>query len=419
MDADSLTFPAGYALAGVALLLAAVLPRALGRLPISPAIVFVAVGALVSLVPGLKGLNVEEHLTLVEHATELCVIVALMGVGLALDRPLSWRGWSSTWRLLGVGMPLFIAFAALLAWGIMGVPVAAAVLLAAVMAPTDPVLASEVQVGEPTDDPHSEDEVRFALSSEAGLNDGLAFPFVNAAILMLTAGVAQWGPGWIAWELLGMVAIGTAVGWVIGQGLARLAFRAPSTSLSFAATAEALVALSAVFLAYGVAELAGGYGFLAVFAAAVSFRACERGHDYHRVLHEFVGQIERLLTLGLLLVFGYAIGSGLLSALTPAAAGWALLAVLVIRPLTGWIAMRGSAVKPAERRSIAFFGVRGIGSFYYLAFALGSASFATPSLLWATVAFAVLVSVLVHGVTASAVLRTLDRRAGRATSDPA
>jgi NhaP-type Na+/H+ or K+/H+ antiporter len=377
--------------------------------------VFVGVGLLASLIPGTPRLDPVDQPVLIEHLTEVCVIVALMGVGLALDRPVSWRGWNSTWRLLGIGMPLFIAAGAVLAWGLLGAGVAVAVLLAAALAPTDPVLASDVQVGEPTDDPDSEDEVRFALSSEAGLNDGLAFPFVHAAIL-LAAGALGWG--WVGWELLGKVAIGVGVGWAIGQVLGRLAFRAPAPALRFAQSAEAVLALSAVFVAYGVAELLGGYGFLAVFCAALAIRACERGHEYHRVLHEFIGQIERLLTLALLLGLGYAVGGGLLGALTPAAAVWAVGTVLLLRPLTAWLSLRGSAVPAVEQRTIAFFGVRGIGTFYYVAYGLSHASFADPALIWATAACAVLVSIVIHGVTASPVLRTLDRRFGRPTPDP-
>lgn len=402
-----------YALAGLALLSAAILPRLLSRLPLSPAIIFVGVGILAAQFPG--GPQPALNPVLVEHLTEVCVIVALMGVGLALDRPVSWRGWSSTWRLLGVGMPLFIAVAAVLAWGMLGVGVAVALLLAAALAPTDPVLASDVQVGEPTDDPDSEDEVRFALTSEAGLNDGLAFPFVHAAIL-LSAGAFGWS--WVGWELVGKVVLGVGVGWLVGQALGRLAFRAPTPVLRFAQTAEALVALSAVFIAYGCAELVGGYGFLAVFAAAITIRACERGHEYHRVLHEFIGHIERLLTLALLLGLGYLVGGGLLAALTPAAALWGLLLAMVVRPATGWLALAGCTIPASERRTIAFFGVRGIGSFYYIAYAMTHAEFPGSDLIWATVAFAVLLSIGVHGVTASPVLRTLDRRAGRPTPEP-
>ena len=103
-----------------------------------------------------------------------------MGAGLKLDRPVSWRGWESSWRLLGIAMPLTIAGIAFLGWTILGLGIGAALLLGAVLAPTDPVLASDIQVGPPQSG--KEDEVRFALTSEAGLNDGAAFPFVYLAI---------------------------------------------------------------------------------------------------------------------------------------------------------------------------------------------------------------------------------------------
>lgn len=403
----------GYALAGLALLCAAVLPRVLSRWPISPAIIFVGVGVIAAQVPGAPVLWPDS--TVVEHLTEICVLVALMGVGLALDRPLSWRGWSSTWRLLAIGMPLFIAGAGFLAWGLLAVSVPVALLLASALAPTDPVLASDVQVGEPTDDPESEDEVRFALSSEAGLNDGLAFPFVYAAIL-LSAGALGWG--WVAWELVGKIVIGALAGWLIGLLLGRLAFRASARSLRFAETAETLVALSAVFITYGVAEVVGGYGFLAVFVCAVTIRASERGHEYHRVLHEFIGQIEKVLTLALLLGFGYLIGEGLLSGLTVGSAVWGVLLVVLLRPVTAWLSLLGAPSDPAEKRTIAFFGVRGVGTFFYVAYGVNHADFGATETIWATAAFAVGLSILVHGVTASPVLHTLDRRAGRETPDP-
>ena len=406
-----------YVLGGVALLLTAILPRLLGR-ALTPAMVFVGAGFLSSFLPGARPFHPQDHVALVEHVTELCVIVALLGVGLALDRPFTVAGWSSTWRLLLIAMPLFIAVLGLAAWGLAGLAPGMALLLAAVLAPTDPVLAADVRVGEPTDDPDSEDELRFALSSEAGANDGLAFPFVHASMLLLTLPAAQWLGGWVAWELVGKVVLGVATGVAVGYLFARAAFRAPLRVLRFAETAEAVVALAVVFLAYGVAELVGGYGFLSVFAAGLALRSQERGHEFHRTMHEFVALVERLLTMGLLLVFGYSLGSGLLSDLTWPGALLGLAAVLIIRPLVGTVAMYRSPVPVQDRRSIAFFGVRGIGSFYYLAFATGGAQFPDPGLLWSTVSFTVLVSVLVHGSTAAPILHRIDRRLGRRTPEP-
>jgi NhaP-type Na+/H+ or K+/H+ antiporter len=112
----------------------------------------------------------------------LYVAAALMGAGLKLDRAFSWRKWGVTWRLLAVTMPLSIAAITLIGGLGLGLSWVAALLLGASLAPTDPVLAADVQVGPPKSG--EEDEVRFGLTSEAGLNDGLAFPFVNLAIAL-------------------------------------------------------------------------------------------------------------------------------------------------------------------------------------------------------------------------------------------
>jgi len=415
-----------FIVAGIGLLLSASLPRLASGRAFSAPMLFVALGALVGLLPlDLPALVVgsessEQARAWVEHLTEVVVIIALFGVGLALDRPFGWRRWASTWRLLVIAMPVCIAGVAVAGW-VAGLAPAAALLLGAALAPTDPVLASEVQVGAPSDGSahdDDEDEVRFALTSEAGLNDGLAFPFVYAAIFLTTASVATWGARWVAWELVGKTVLGVVIGLGTGYVLARLAFARPSRLLRFAETAEALVALAGVFLAYGLAELVGGYGFVAVFVAALAMRSYERSHDYHGVMHRFVEQIERLLTLGLLLGLGYASVHGLLEALTWPYALVALLLVFVIRPVAGWVSLAGIPVRRSQRWAIAFFGVRGIGSFYYVAYATGQAVFDDVDVLWATIGFAVLVSVVVHGITAGPVMDRVDRRVADAL-DPA
>lgn len=422
-----------YLLAGAALLLAVVLPTALRKAAVSAPIVLLVVGALMGLLPLPEGTDVTPmgNRAFIEHLTEFTVIVALMGVGLALDRPLSfrrldsWRKWSGAWRLLGIAMPLTIAAVALVGWWVVGLAPAAALLLGAVLAPTDPVLASDVQVEGPTpaDEDHDEidesDEVRFALTSEAGLNDGLAFPFVYAAVFLATLGpVTEWGLRWLGWELVGKVVLGVLLGVLVGWVLAKAAFRAPAPSLRMAETGEPLLALAAVLVAYGVAETLGGYGFLAVFACAMTMRSAERGHEYHAHMHEIVERLERLLTLVVLLLLGVSMTNGLLRNLHWEAALLAVLLVFVIRPMSGLVAMgfRSSTCRigdhvltSGERLTISFFGVRGVGSLYYLAYATGEAEFSDSQLLWSTVAFTIGLSVLVHGITATPVMRWLER----------
>ena len=413
-----------YLVAGASLLLAVVLPDLLHRWAISAPMVLVGVGMLLGLtsLPDDLPLDPQANRAAIEHVTELVVIVALMGVGLALDRPLrlrdpsSWGRWGVTWRLLAIGMPLTIAAVALLGWAA-GLAPAAALLLGAALAPTDPVLASDVQVAGPQTGDHEvdeSDEVRFSLTSEAGFNDGLAFPFVYAAILVATEGsVWHWGLEWLGWYLLGKVLIGVAAGIVVGRLLAAVAFRSRSDALRVAERGESLLALAALITAYGVAEVAHGYGFLAVFVCAMTFRSAERSHDYHAAMHEVVERLERLLTLFVLLVLGIALTRGLLGALDWSGVAIGLGLIVVIRPLAGWVSLSlrrpgdDPCLERGERWAVAFFGVRGVGSIYYLAYAGKEDSVLAADTLWSTVAFAIVASVLVHGVLSGPVMARL------------
>ncbi|MDQ3627317.1 MAG: cation:proton antiporter [Actinomycetota bacterium] len=405
-----------FLVTGIGLFLAGSLPLIARYRSVSTAMGFVAVGVVAGLLPVpmpnvLPGPNEE----LIERLTEVTVIVALMGAGLAIDRRPGWRSWSSTWRLLAIAMPLCIGAVALLGWGLMGLSPAAALLLGAVLAPTDPVLAADVQVGAPAheDEDDDEHEVRFALTSEAGLNDGLAFPFVYAAIFLAgtqtgTGDVGSWIGRWLAWELFGKVVLAVLVGIVVGRLTARLVFGAPRPWLRLAESNEGIVALAASFVGYGLAEAVGGWGFVAVFVTAVTIRGHESRSGYHRELHRFTHEVERLLTLAALLMFGVACATGLLSDLTWRGALVAALLVLVVRPGCGMLSLLGGQGPRRERAATGFFGVRGIGSFYYLAYAVGEAPFPEQDELWSTVAATVLFSVILHGGTTTVVMDRLD-----------
>lgn len=269
-----------YALAGLAALGGALLPRLIGHLPASPPMAFLALGLLVFSLPlGLGTIDPLERGGVTEYLTEIGVIVALMGAGLKLDRPFGWCTWQPTIRLLAITMPLTIALAALLGWWAVGLVPATAVLLGAVLAPTDPVLASDVQVGPPGGDPAEEDDLRFSLTSEAGLNDALAFPFTNAAIAMAIAGTdgSSWLLAWFGIDVVYKLAVGLVLGVLIGKLLSVIVFRTPE-NLRLASRGEGFVALAGTFLAYGVTEMFGGYGFLAVFVAAVVLVGAGRLH---------------------------------------------------------------------------------------------------------------------------------------------
>jgi sodium/hydrogen antiporter len=394
---------------GAVVLLTAWLPMVLKEMPLSLPIVCVLIGVLIGYgVPGGEPLPLR-YPEITERLTEFVVIVALMGAGLKLDRPLGFRSWSITWRLLAITMPISIALIALVGSGLAGLPLVSALLLAALMAPTDPVLASDVQVGPPGSG--EEDEVRFGLTSEAGLNDGLAFPFTNLAIAAAAGGLTSapaWLGDWVLEDVLWKLSAGVAVGWLVGKALGVLTFRLPDRA-RLSRTGDGFVSLGITCLSYGLTELAHGYGFLAVFVTALALRHEERTHEYHEKLHDFAEQLERLLMMVVLVLFGIALEGGLLDALTWSGAAAGLLVLLVIRPAAGLAGMAFTGLPRDERLILSFYGIRGIGSFYYLSYALNEARFEAPEQLWALTAFIVLTSIVLHGVTVTPVIDHMDR----------
>ena len=395
---------------GLVVLLTAWLPMVLKELPLSLPIFCVGLGALIFAFPDIPGVmpHPMEELAIVERASEFVVIISLMGAGLKIDRPFGWGRWKFTWRLLGISMPITILALAVLGQSLLGLGLATAILLAASLAPTDPVLASDIQVGPPGSG--EEDEVRFTLTSEAGLNDGLAFPFILLAVALAheisATSVAEWFVYAVVWK----IAAGVGVGYAVGRVLGWLTFHLPNRA-KLSRTGSGFVALGITALAYGGTEMVRGYGFLAVFVAALALRATEPEHDYHQKLHDFAEELERLMMMVLLVLLGGAMtGADLFQALTWEAAAFAALALFVVRPLAGWIGLIGTDRPSGEKMAISFFGIRGLGSIYYLSYALQKEAFDHAALLWSVTGFIILVSIVLHGVTVTPVMRNLDRR---------
>ncbi len=413
--------PSSYivALTGAGLLIALVawLPLALKRLPLTLPIVCIGLGAALFSLPsvGLRPLP-WSYPQVTERMSELVVIIALMGAGLKIDRVFDVRRWQPTWRLLAITMPLSIAAIALLGIAA-GLPWVSALLLGASLAPTDPVLAADVQVGPPQTG--EEDEVRFGLTSEAGLNDGFAFPFVHLAIALALAAQSgePWLLRWLSYNVVWEIAVGILGGWLVGRLFGWLAFRLPGDR-QLARTGDGLVAIGATFVSYGLTEMVHCYGFLAVFVTALTIRHADREHDYQREMHDITEQVERLAMMVVLLLFGGALVSGLLDRVGIADVVIALVALLVIRPIAGLIGLAGFEASTGEKLTLAFFGIRGIGSIYYLAYGLNHAPFPGGERLWGIVGLIVLLSVLLHGLTVTPAMRLLDRTHGRDPDDP-
>lgn len=402
-------------LTGMGLLIALVawLPLALKGLPLSLPIVCVALGAALFSFPQVTDQPLPlAYPQITERFTEFVVIVALMGAGLKLDRVFSFRSWAVTWRLLAFSMPLSIAAITVIGASWIGLSWPIALLLGSSLAPTDPVLAADVQVGPPKSG--QEDEVRFGLTSEAGFNDGLAFPFVNLAIALGLAAMTgePWVLQWIGHSVVWEIVVGIGTGWLIGRVFGWLTFHIPADS-KLAQTGDGLIAVAATFVSYGLSEMLQCYGFLAVFVTALTIRHSHRTHDFNREMHDVTEQIERLAMMILLILFGGALVSGLLAPLRWFDVVAAVLILMIVRPVAGLIGLIGFKAAPQEKLTIAFFGIRGVGSFYYLAYGLNHMEIDGGERLWALVGLVVLLSILLHGLTVTPIMSRLDRLQGR------
>lgn len=367
--------------------------------------IYVVLG-MVSAVLGLpliSPLGGDVPLAIIEHASELIVIISLAGAGLAINTPLSWRGWLPTWRLLLIAMPLTIVSLVGLGvwWG--GLGLAGAMLLGASLAPTDPVLARSVQIGAPGEDEHP---AKFALTAEAGLNDGLAFPFVYLAIAFTVHDVSHLGDDlqswllpWLGTDVLYRVAVGIAVGWGVGKLLTGLVFSRLGDA-GQGAVNPTLTFLAWTLIAYGIAEAIDGYGFLAVFVSARAGR-----HDapddeevaYARESHKAGDQLEAILLVVLLVWLGSLIAAGLWRSWTGSDLAIALALILVVRPLAGWLSLAGVGLGWRDRLRVGAFGVRGMGSIFYIAYAQSHAGFDDIEAVWRIATLAIVISIVLHG----------------------
>ena len=390
---------------GAVILLVAWLPLALKRLPLSLPIICVLLGFLLQAQNGVK-LNLERLFQgpEMERMTEAVVVVALMGTGLRLDRRFGLRRWASTWRLLLLAMPLTIALLTLFGTAGVGWPWPVALLLAAALAPTDPVLAADVQTGPPGRG--EEGEVRFGLTSEAGLNDGLAWPFITLALIGINPGPIDWAH-WVGVTLLLELAAGALLGWAGGRAMAWLLFHVPRLRLSD--TRDGLVAVGITLMAYATALVLHANGFVAVFVCAATIRRSAPEEAFHHAMSEFSEQVERVLVMLVLVVFGWGLGAGLLDGLTWPGALLALALIFVFRPLAAWVSFAGTRLHWQSRALMAFFGIRGIGTLFYLLYGLNRADFPESGAIVAVACFAILVSVVLHGVTSTPLMALADR----------
>jgi NhaP-type Na+/H+ or K+/H+ antiporter len=408
----------GLLFAGLVLFTAIWILSSHRRRSFSPAAVYLLLGALAS--AGLHFLGIDlldpvEQSELIERLAEFAVIVALFGAGLRIDRHLGWSRWRSTVLLIVIVMPLTIGAVTLFANAFMGLSLGAAIILGACLAPTDPVLARDVQVGPPGEGDRA--ETNFALTSEAGFNDGLAFPFVFLGVFVAAEGGTAWFAEWLAADVVYAIAAGLAIGAFGGQAIGRGAdwFRKHGW---LHPSLDGWVAMAAVLALYGLTEILGGYGFLAAFVGGLSFRRYEWDNEAHDRVHTGADLLENVTELGMVLLLGSTVTIAGLAA--PGLAGWLLVPVLLllIRPAAVMLAFARSDVSRKERLLIGWFGIRGIGSFYYAAVAINAGVLTTGEIgvLYWTIIACVGVSILIHGFTARPAMATLKKDEARTGS---
>lgn len=396
---------AWFVLVGVVLIAMAFSSHLVKRLPLSPAILYLGVGALIGpLGASMLDLSPQDSMPWLELLTEVAVLITLFTVGMRLRVPFSLSAWAVPLRLATAGMVVTTTCIALIGWLLLDLPWPALLLLGAILSPTDPVLASEVQIRHPDD----RDGLRFSLTAEGGLNDGMAFPGVMLALgLMGLHEIGDLGWRWLAVDVVWAVSSGLLLGWLCGYAVGRAvhALRQSGHPLE----AEEFLAFGVIALVYGAALLVHAYGFLAVFAAGAALAHCERslradktphqdGAHSSRLIH-FSAQSEHLAEVAIVLVIGASLASVDWDWTT---ALFALLVMVVARPVSVLATVPLRLMAQPQRQLVAWFGIRGVGSVYYLAYAInrgidGSAA----RTLTSAVMIAIFMSILAHGITAT------------------
>ncbi|MBS1160667.1 MAG: sodium/proton antiporter, family [Proteobacteria bacterium] len=444
MEPATISFSIWALIIGALLITMALAGSLLKRLPLSASMLYLAVGyGLGSAGWGLMTPNPRLMPLLLERVAEIALLISLFSVGLKLGLPLASRQWRLPLRLALLSMVLTIALITVVGVYLLHLPLAAAILLGGILAPTDPVLAADVQVDEPGD----RDRLRFSLTGEGGLNDGAAFPFVMLGLGLLGQhDLGHMGWRWLAldvgWSLAGGLLVGALLGTMIGQLVVYL-----RTHHQEALGLDEFLALGLIALAFGVAQIVAASGFLAVFAAGLALQRVKedarskpppksgpaglQGKEEHlavathpdlagaymmQAVRGFNEQLERIVELVVVLIVGAMLPYCRIDGATLA---FIALLFVVLRPLAVWLGLLGAAVSGDQRALISWFGIRGIGSIYYLMFAIHHGLPAPLidqiiSLTLSTVA----VSIVVHGISVTPLMNLYARRKLRRSQRP-
>ncbi len=450
---DPDTFTLACIIFGTLLIAKTLMGSFISRLPLSAAMVYLGVGVAIGpLGLGLIRLDALKDVVLLERLTEIAVLISLFTSGLKLELPLKDRRWRIPLQLASVSMVVTVGAITAVGVYLLGLSLGASVLLGAILAPTDPVLASDVQVANPGD----RDRLRFGLTGEGGLNDGTAFPFIMLGLGLLglhelgdssgftgISGFAGWR-WWVvdvAWAVFGGLGLGYALGALVGRAIIYLRTRHLE-----ALGSDEFIALGLIALTYGLALLSLAYGFLAVFAAGLALRRIDAtpaptevsdseksalsegdreatGTDapahLMQEVQRFNTQLESFAEVGIVL----AVGVLLATVQFRAEVLWFIpLLFLVIRPAAVAIGLVGTPVRGSQRRLMAWFGIRGIGSLYYLFYAIShEIEPALAQRLLSITLAVVMASVIAHGLSVTPLMRRYEdkKAAGQKAKRPA
>ena len=382
----------------------------LARLPVTPAIIYLAVGMLAGpTVLDAFHFNPLKQSALLEVLTEVAVLISLFAAGVKMPVPVSLARWRTPILLATVSMTVTVGLVAAFAWYLLDLPLGAAILLGAILAPTDPVLATDVQIRHPGD----RDQLRYTLTCEAGMNDGSAFPFVMLGLGLLGLhDLGEFGLRWALIDVLWATAAGVAIGLLCGAALAHLAWKLRGKEQEHKLMDDFL-GLGLIGVVYGLAVMVDAWGFLAVFFAAVALRQTElklagsvaqaAGADSELppTVSEgslvFKEHLERLSEITLILLIG---GTMFLDSWSWRAVALALFLFVVARPISVLIGLLGTRSSWPIRGMVGWFGVRGIGSLYYLMYAIQHGLPETLALeLIQFTLIVVALSILAHGTS--------------------
>lgn len=428
-----------FLLVGGLLLARGLTSSMLERLPVTPAIIYLAVGLLVGpTVLNVFHFNPFKESALLEVLTEVVVLISLFSAGVKMPAPVSFSRWRAPILLASISMTLSVGMVAVFAYYLLDLPLGAGVLLGAILAPTDPVLATDVQTRHPGD----RDQLRFTLTCEAGMNDGSAFPFVMLGMGLLGLHeLGEFGLRWALVDVLWATTAGIAIGVVSGFALAHLGRKLrgnpPQHKLM-----DDFLGLGLIGVVYGLSVLVDAWGFLAVFFAAVALRQTElklASADMDKLDRPrtdriepeaasvcpdnepaptvsqgslvFKEHLERLSELMLVLLLG---GTLFLDSWSWRAVGLALFLFMVARPVSVLVGLMGTRASWTIRGMVSWFGVRGIGSLYYLMYAIqhGLPEDLALELIQLTL-IVVTLSILVHGTSVKPLMSRFWRHRGR------